>query len=345
MSFGKRTSLGAPVRRQENSNGAVGSSPRTARDQGATPSLKPHLDTHGRGPRWLAPLAVAVIWGVNVPVMKGALDSMSPFAFNALRLSASAVTLGIADRIERRGAPAPRTPWRAVVGLGLLTSLLYQVLFIEGIARTSAIHAGFLIASGPLWTAVIARVSGLERLGARAWSGLAIAFVGTALVVLARGGGDPAVKEATLAGNGLMIAAMVTWGLGAVLSRPLLADMPATRLAFLFTSVALPGHWLLAASQLDSVWPAEGRGPGLAGWAAVLYGGVLSTGLAYSLWNASLRRIGPARTSAFTNLVPLVALAVAWITLGERPGRTQLAGGALVWVGIAAWRSAKAKAE
>ena len=77
-----------------------------------------------------------------------------------------------------------------------------------------------------------------------------------------------------------------------MLSRPLLADMPATRLAFLFTCVALPGHWLLAASQLDSVWPAEGRGPGLAGWAAVLYGGVLSTGLAYSLWNASLRRIG-----------------------------------------------------
>ena len=79
-------------------------------------------------------------------------------------------------------------------------------------------------------------------------------------------------------------------------------------------------------------------------WAAVLYAGVFSTGLAYSLWNASVRRIGPARTSSFTNLVPLIALCVAWATLGERPGLVQMVGGGLVCVGIATLRSTKAKA-
>ena len=297
--------------------------------------MDPHQDVRGRGPGWAAPLAVAVIWGVNVPVMKAALLVVHPCAFNALRLSLSALALGIADQVERRGRPPPPAPWRAVIGLGLLTSLLYQVLFIEGIDRTSASHTGFLIASGPLWTALIARALGVERPGARAWLALSVAFVGTCLVASAR---DAA--GGTRLGNALLLLAMIAWALGTVLSRPVLSTFPATRLAFLFTCVVLPGHWLLALPHLK---PALlGLGPG--GWAAVSYSGVLSTGIAYALWNASVRRIGPARTSAFTNVVPLVALALAWAFLGERPGGVQLAGGALVLLGIALLRRARAGA-
>lgn len=276
--------------------------------------------------------------------MKGALAHVHPYTFNALRLTASAVVLGLVDRFEHRARRSPPTPWPAVVVLGLLTSLLYQVLFIEGIARTSATHAGFLIASGPLWTAAIASAVGLERLQRRAWTGLGIAFLGTCVVVVARGGGGTVTREASLAGNLLLLAAMVTWAACAVLSRPVLASFPATRLAFLFTCVALPGHWTLAWAHLGPVWRGGEGALGLAEWSAVLYSGALSTGAAYALWNRSLVRIGPARTSAFTNLVPLVAMAVAWATLGERPGAVQLAGGALVWLGLAALRAGRSRA-
>jgi drug/metabolite transporter (DMT)-like permease len=296
--------------------------------------LDAHVDGRGREPGWIAPLVVAVIWGINVPVMKAALALLHPFAFNALRLSLSALALGVADRLERRGRPPPPTPWPAVVGLGLLTSLLYQVLFVEGIARTSASHTGFLIASGPLWTALIARVLGVERLRGRAWLGLGLAFAGTALVASTRGG-----TGTTLTGNLLVLAAMVAWALGTVLSRPVLATFPATRLAYLFTCVVLPGHWLLAGPHLAPVWKGE---LGARAWSAIAFSGLLSTGIAYSLWNRSVLRIGPARTSAFTNLVPLVALVLAWAALGERPGAVQLAGGALVLIGIASWRSSRA---
>jgi drug/metabolite transporter (DMT)-like permease len=224
-----------------------------------------------------------------------------------------------------------------VVVIGLLMSLVYQVLFIRGIAGTSASHTGFLIASGPLWTALIARLSGVERPGRRAWAGLGVAFVGTVLVAGETDGGG----EASLAGNLLLLLAMLVWAFGTVQSRPLLESFPATRLAYLCTLVGLPGHWLLAWPHLDPV---------LAGrlsawnWAAVVYSGLLSTGLAYVLWNRSVRRLGPARTSALSNLVPLVALAVAWAALGERPGAIQLLGGALVLVGTASWRVAVASA-
>ena len=306
-----------------------------------SPVLRPHVDAQGRGPRWLAPLAVALIWGVNVPVMKGALGSIEPVLFNALRLTASAVALGVADRFERRGAPVPPTPWKVVLGLGLLTSLLYQVLFIAAMDRTSAIHSGFLVASGPLWTAGLARLSGLERPSGRAWIGLGLAFLGTSLLVLSRGGDGPASEGATLVGNLMMVGAMITWALGSVLSRPVLTDFPPTRLAFLSLTIVLPGHWLLALPHLGALVPGAETAPGPAGWAAVLFSGVFSTGLAYSFWNLSLRRIGPARTSAWTNLVPVVALAVAWAALGERPGPLQLLGGALILLGLTGFRSAR----
>ncbi len=299
-------------------------------------------------PPWSPALAVALLWGVNVPVMKAALGHVPPFAFNALRLTLSALALGVADRLERRGRAAPRTPWVAVVLLGLLTSLLYQVLFVVAMTRTSASHAGFLIASGPLWTAAIGRMLGVERPHARAWAGLGVAFLGTCVVASTRSGGG-----ATLAGNALMLAAMVVWALATVLSRPVLETFPATRLAFLFTCVALPGHWVLGWNDLfgsgahEAGAIAAGGGAlarlGAPGWAAVAYSGLFSTGVAYALWNKSVVRLGPARTSAFSNLVPIVALAVAWVALGERPGAVQLAGGALVLVGIASWRAARAR--
>ena len=275
-------------------------------------------------------LLVALIWGVNVPVMKATIAGLHPFAFNALRLTCSVLVLGLAERLLRRPR-AQAVPWRAVLLLAVLTSMAYQALFIGGMARTSAGHTGFLIASGPLWTAIFGRLLRIERVDARAWIGLGVAFVGTALVVLVARGG-----EATLLGNCLVLAAMVSWAAGTVFSRPLLEDFPAGRLAFLVSLVSLPVHWLIALPYLGPL-----RAEGLSGGqlAAVLYSGVLSTGLAYILWNSSVRRVGPARTSAYTNLVPLVAVAITWAWLGERPGALQVGGGTLILVGITSWRS------
>lgn len=287
------------------------------------------MSASARRGAWAA-LAVALIWGVNVPVMKAAIATLHPFTFNALRLSCSVLVLGISEALTRREVRAP-VPWGTVVFLALLTSVAYQALFIGGIARTSAGHTGFIVASGPMWTALAGRVMGVERVGARAWLGLGLAFVGTALVVTTAGG-----REATPLGNLLVLGAMVVWAVGTVHSRRTLETFPAGRLAFLVSLVALPGHWLIAAPHLGELeWGALDGSM----WASIVYSGALSTGIAYVLWNASVRLVGPARTSAYTNLVPLVALSVAWAWLGERPTLDQLAGGALILVGIASWRT------
>ena len=73
---------------------------------------------------------------------------------------------------------------------------------------------------------------------------------------------------------------------------------------------------------------------GLAFWAAIVFSGGLSTGLAYGIWNAAVRAVGPARTAMFSNAVPVVGVAAGVLVLGEPLLPLQLAGGALVIAGV-----------
>lgn len=277
---------------------------------------------------WLAPLGTAVIWGVNIPVMKDALFRIHPFAFNALRLTLSVLALWALERAQRGRLNWRGIPWRRVAAVGLLSSFVYQLLFLAGMAHTSAGHTALIISSQPLWTALIASAARIERHGRVAWVGFGTAFLGTLLVVLNRGG---APGGSTVEGNLLVLCAALAWATSTVLSRPLLEHVSGTRLALLFTLVALPFHWLLGARHMGPVFDGT---LGLRGLGSVVYSGIFSTGVAYALWNRGVRTLGPGRTAIFANLVPVVALLVAWVFLREVPLLVQVLGGALVLTGL-----------
>lgn len=293
----------------------------------------------------LALLTVALIWGINIPLSKYALGYLDPFAFNALRLTLSAAVLGWLDHRERRGAKGAPVPWVRVILVGLLYCFAYQILFILGMANTTAGNTGLLIASSPLWTAVIAWLTRLERLRRGAWLGLVLAFLGTALVTLgpALGGGDLAAagvsfSSSHLVGNLLVLVAAIVWAWSTVLSKPMLRDLSPTRLAYLFTAVTLPLHFLVALpSAAETV-----HGDAPAGvWGAVAYAGLLSTGIAYAFYNFGVRKVGASHTAVYTNLVPLVALLLSWLALHETITPAQLGGGALLLGGLVVMRRSR----
>ncbi len=291
----------------------------------------------------LALLATVLIWGLNFPIIKVALGPMPPFVVNALRFAASAAVLGAMHTWQTRGRPgaflAPlREHPRTVVGLGLLGYVGYQLLFIVGVDATSAGSAALLIASAPVWTAVLAQGLGVERLPLPAWGGLGVSLVGTALVILA-GTGAVAFTEDTLFGNVLMLGSAVAWAAYTVLSRPILqAGISATGLAFFGIVVSLPLLWGLGASAWAEVdWPRVDA----AVWGALLFSGALSTGVAYGFWNAAVQRVGPSQTAIYSNLVPVVALASGALLLGEPVTPFQLMGGTLILAGLFLMRRAR----
>jgi len=279
-------------------------------------------------------LVVALIWGINIPAMKFAVGELDPFVFNVLRLSLSALALGVLAHAET-GASGD-TPWLRVIAIGLLTSLLYQIVFILGLAYTTSGNTSLIIASSPLWTALIASLSGSERLRLGAWIGLALAFSGTTIVALE--GGRVDLGDEHWKGNLLILCAAFMWALGTVLSRKAVQRVAPTRLAYLFTLAALPGHFALAWTRFDLD---QVRSVSASAWGAVVYAGVFSTGVAYALWNFSVRRIGPSHTAIYTNLVPAIALFLSWLLLKETVTPAQLVGGGLILGGLFAMARAR----
>ncbi|MEP0545832.1 MAG: DMT family transporter [Rhodothermales bacterium] len=291
----------------------------------------------------LALLLVVFIWGINFPIIKLALEPMPPYVVNAFRFAVSAVVLGSIHgwrtRHEPGGFLAPiREHGRTVVGLGMLGYVCYQWCFIVGIDATSAGSGALIISSSPVWTAVIARAIGMERLPFGAWGGLALSLAGTALVILA-GHASPDFANDTLFGNGLMLLGAILWAAYTVFSRPVLkAGVSATGLAFFGILVSLPVLWGLGLSEIGLVdWAAVDGTV----WLALLFSGGLSTGLAYALWNTAVQRVGPSQTAIYNNLVPVVALSSGVVLIGEPVTVYQLLGGALILGGLFLMRRAR----
>lgn len=276
----------------------------------------------------LAPLIVAVIWGLNLVIMKLAFTAgIHPFAFNALRLVLSAVVLALLLRLLPRVDRGGPLPWGRVFVIGMCGSLLNQCLSVAGVARTTAGNAALLGATSPVWTALLAALFGIERVRGRTWTAIVITVTGSVVIVLASHGVD--VRGEFLLGNMLVLTAAVTWALTTTLSTPLVGTIAPTRLALWSTVMMLPFQGVLLAMFAPADWNL-----GTAQWGRIAYAGILSTGVAYMLWNRTIKHVGPSMAAVYANMVPVFALAASALLLDEAITATQLAGGGLIVSGV-----------
>jgi drug/metabolite transporter (DMT)-like permease len=287
----------------------------------------------------LALLAMAVIWGVNYSVVKYATGVVEPLAFNAMRVAIAAVVLLLIG--ARFGGPQPsRRTILALILLGVLGNGVYQVLFVEGIARTRAGDAALIGAASPAFMAIIGRMRGVERVGVRGVNGIILSLLGMGLVVW----GSHSVAEQTTAvaqstallGDALILAGSLCWALYTVLLKPYTHDVHGIQLsawtmvggAIVLLSVGAPG---VARTTWSAIPPL--------GWSAILYSGLGALVIAYLFWYRGVRVIGPTRAAMYSNLQPIIALLVAWAMLGETPTVWQGVGTAAITGGLLLTRS------
>lgn len=282
-------------------------------------------------------LLMVLIWAVNFSVIKSALAFLPPLAFNALRYPLAALVVLVALWWQGK-LPLPRRGHRVrVIALGLLANVVYQLFFIFGMARTRAGNASLLLAGTPIMTAVFSAWAGHERPSARVWVGVCGAVLGMVLIV-ASGGGEMGFGGETLSGDLILIAASVAWSLYTVGARDVIEEYGPTPVTAWTLCIGSLGLVLLGAPDLARLdWSAVP----LSAWGAVVYAGALGIGLAYLIWNTAVHRIGNTRTATYSNLVPAVALLVAWAWLGERPHVFQVVGAAVIIGGISLARSAR----
>ena len=290
---------------------------------------------------------MTIIWGTNYSIVKTAFQQMDPQAFNAVRMIIGSLTfliiIAIARRMQADGAlgsifvtPAPitRQDWVSLALLGLVGHAGYQYFFIGGLARTSVANSSLMLAATPVVIALISAAMGQERIGRLHWVGAALSVFGIYLVVGRSGPGG----GASMVGDAMMFTGVICWAIYTLGARHLMqrhSPVGVTGLSMAFGSlIYVP---LTTGNLLRTDWASIDTGT----WVALVYSALFALCVAYTIWYMAVREIGSARTSVYSNLVPVVAMLTAVVTLGERMTSARLVGAAAVLVGVALTRVGK----
>ncbi len=273
-------------------------------------------------------LLVTLIWGANFTIMKLGLAAMPPLAYTAIRfLVACGLLWGVLKWREGSLAIPLGTFW-PLVGLGLVGNTAYQIAFTLALAMSTATNCALILSTMPAVVASLGHVTGIEPTTRRMRWGIAIATIGVALVVAARG---VAFSTTTVRGDLLAIVATLCWAAYTLGLRRLPKQLSPLAVTAHTTFTGTPG---LALAGLPGMLATDwGAVPAVA-WGSMGYASVLSLGVAYLLWNASVARVGSSRTAVYMCVTPAVAALVAWAVLGERLAPLQGGGAVLIVVGV-----------
>jgi drug/metabolite transporter (DMT)-like permease len=275
----------------------------------------------------LALAGLVLFWGANFSVVKFALRDFAPLPFTTLRFLLASAILGLLLRVSRDRVRIGRADWPRVIGLGLVGATAYQTCFIYGINWTLAGNASLMLATGPIFTTLVALGFRQEKGSPAVAAGVGCSVAGVALVVL---GGATGVSftAGTLAGDLAVLVAAFGWSLFTVGSAPLVHRYGAGPMTAATMWVGTLG---LLVVSLPAFFSQNWNAVRPTAWLAVGYSGAFAIATAYVLWSYCVRQLGSTRTTVYTNATPMVALLVAWLTLGETPTLVQLTGaGAIV---------------
>lgn len=276
-------------------------------------------------------LVVVVIWGSYPTVVKIALRDMPPFTLAALRCTlGSAILAGLLWRErDEGGSPMSRADLPALVILGVSGITVSTGIFYLAVAMTTASNAVILTASTPILVAVGGHLFFAERLGRLQWIGVVCSAAGVLLTVTR---GDWRVFETPPnLGDGIVLAGQVAWATYTLYGKRVLTRLSprtATTAAYLIgTAFLIPLAIILAPAFPPATMTS------LPAWAVVVFQGTLGT-LAHVWYYRGVQTVGPSVAANFTNLQPLVGVALATLLLGERVTIAQVAGAGAILVGV-----------
>jgi len=283
----------------------------------------------------IALLSVAFIWGTNFAITKRALEEVHPLVFNAIRITFSLLfLLGVMLLVEKEPLSKvlpDKNKGAKILLMGFLGNFLFQMFFIFGVSWTTAGNAALFAATAPVWTVIVGWLRGSEEISSKVFMGILMTISGAAFIALYKNGGVT-LSSSTLRGDVLILFSAMSWGSYTALCKPFLSSISPNRLAL---TTFIPAYPLLVIAAIP-VWPewATILSYDREMWFAILYSGVLSTGLAYLLWNMAIKKVGSAQTAIYGNVVPIIAILTGLFYLGEQIQVQQIVGGFIILLGL-----------
>ncbi|HEV3476864.1 MAG TPA: DMT family transporter [Rubrobacteraceae bacterium] len=274
----------------------------------------------------------AVLFGSSVVAVRVAVQEVPPLSLAVLRFGQGGLLLvfvlllvGAREQLRVKWHDLP-----LLILLGAVLFTVFPVTFNASLRLIEASRGALILATIPLWSALLARIARSERLAPRQLVGVFLSLGGVALALAERGLGLQG-GLGSLVGDGLMLVTALCGAVYAVLAQRAFARYSA--LTVTTYAMVLGTLLLLPAAQVEGL---VGVLPqlGLQTVVLLVFLGVFGGALGFFLWTFALTRLTPTQVAVYINLNPLVAMVLAAALLAERLTIIFVAGFGAVVLGV-----------
>ncbi len=279
---------------------------------------------------WGLLILLSIIWGSSFPIMKTALQGITPMTIVFLRVSIAALILIPAVLLTGNRLPADKKIWGSFVIMAFFNNVLPFNLIAWGLQSIDSSLGSILNASTPIFSVILVHLlTRDDQLTPNRIAGVIIGWFGVSLMIglgsLLQIGSNPGGQIAVL-------GASCSYALAAVYGRKRFKGIPSTTAAAGVLTCA-------AAISLPTIFLFESPlalEPDILPLLAVGMLGVVCTGTAYLIYYRLLASAGPTNVLLVTFLVPVTAIILSILFLGESLAWTTILGAVLLFIGLIA---------
>jgi drug/metabolite transporter (DMT)-like permease len=286
----------------------------------------------GASHRWmhLAMVLVTACWAGNLVAGKKALTGFGPVALTQLRVLVVAALYGVVwiayPRRPRLRLTLRQWGFMALIALNGVT--LNQLLYIEGVARTSVAQAGLIVAIGPVMVLVLACLLRLESLTLLKFAGMLISFGGVGILTAGKTGN---VSAGYWAGDLILLGSSAVFAYFTILVKQVADQFDALTLNTLVFGL---GALMLVPFGTLAVRKVYWQAVAAPAWWGLAFMIVLGAVIPYLLFAWALRGLAASRVAAFGYLQPVIATSLGIWFLAERLTLKLVVGGAIILLGV-----------
>jgi drug/metabolite transporter (DMT)-like permease len=270
---------------------------------------------------------LSVLWGGSFFFNGVVLRELPPLTVVLLRVALASVFLLPLLWVYRIRFPRGISGWTPFVAIGLFNNVLPFSLIVAGQTYIPSGLASILNATTPLFAVIVMAAAGEEKLHARRIAGVIVGLIG---VVLLHGGfGSKGFGFENGQGIGILLclAGAFSYGLSALVARRLLLNSPPLGTAT-FQLLASSAMMIVVAGFVERPWQLPM--PAASTWFAVIGLAALSTALAYTVFFQILRRSGATSVMLVTLLIPVTAILLGYLVLGEQISSREIFGALVI---------------
>jgi len=283
-------------------------------------------------------LFAVLVWGASFVAVKIVLNYVAPITLVWMRFAVGVIILGAAVGLRHQfSLPKPKD-WLYFALLGFLGITFHQWLQSTGLVTSQATTTGWIVASMPIFIAILGWLVLKEKLNWLQALGILLAAFGVLLVVSHGNLGALVSGKFGTPGDILILISAPNWAIFTILSRRGLKTYPAALMMFYVMAFG----WLFS-----SVLFVAGRGwepihnIATDGWLALGFLGVLCSGVAYIFWYDALKVLPVAQVGTYLFIEPVVTVIVSFLLLNEKITLAGLLGGMVILLGV--WLVNRAK--